>query len=142
MLLKNARVMSDAFTLERLDIRIAGEKIAELEIKEADCRRANEAVFELEDKLRQAKQKKEENIKYPTTSTGAQGSITGSNVFGSAIPNSILRSANTRNVPTPAATAKISVVPERTEETWSARTVKSSKPNARNTLSRGEARSF
>ncbi len=40
-----------------------GEKIAELEIKEADCRRANEAVFELEDKLRQAKLKKEENAK-------------------------------------------------------------------------------
>lgn len=40
-----------------------GEKIANLEIKEAECRRANESVFELEDKIRQAKQKKEENIK-------------------------------------------------------------------------------
>lgn len=28
-------------------------------------------------------------IKYPTTSTGAQGSVTGSNVFGSAIPNKV-----------------------------------------------------
>ncbi len=40
-----------------------GEKIASLEVKETECRRANESVFELEDKLRQAKQKKEENIK-------------------------------------------------------------------------------
>lgn len=40
-----------------------GEKIASLEVKESECRRANESVFELEDKLRQAKQKKEENIK-------------------------------------------------------------------------------
>ena len=40
-----------------------GEKIADLEIKEADTRRANESVFELEDKLRQAKLKKEENTK-------------------------------------------------------------------------------
>ncbi len=40
-----------------------GEKIATLEIKEAECRQANEKVFALEDSIRRAKQKKEENLK-------------------------------------------------------------------------------
>lgn len=32
---------------------------------------------------------KQNQVRYPTTSTGAQGSVTGTNVFGSAIPNSV-----------------------------------------------------
>ncbi len=40
-----------------------GGKIADLELREAKSREANERLFDLEDKIRQSKQKKEENAK-------------------------------------------------------------------------------
>lgn len=40
-----------------------GEKIASLEIREAESRKSNERLFDLEDKIRLSKQKKEDNAK-------------------------------------------------------------------------------
>ena len=39
---------------------------------------------------------KKNQVKYPTTSTGAQGSVTGSNVFGGAVPNKVGALASTK----------------------------------------------
>lgn len=50
-------------------------------------------ISEQEDK------KQPTTTQYPTTSTGAQGSMTGTNIFGSVIPNKVVVGAGTRTEP-------------------------------------------
>ena len=47
----------------------------------------------------QEDKKQPTTTQYPTTSTGAQGSMTGTNIFGSVIPNKVVVGAGTRTEP-------------------------------------------